>query len=213
LLALFVEGKWLIKRITAALDSYTAAYLQQKAAIDARIASLEGLAEEQARLTRTVEGIKDEIAAQAKSRDNRWAFRKDVYVNLINATTDLIRFYADFRLTLMAAAAMDHNDPEATRHFDQERVEHWNQFRTVTDTLMRHLHLARLATADEVFPALEQTTKDLLTATDLYSLTPEALTSRIMSYFDLRTRLCDAGRKDLWGTPGDELTAEAAKQT
>src|ERR1019366_193506 len=94
LLALFVMGKWLLKRITAALDSYTTAYAQQSASIDARIANLEKLAEEQARLTRTVENIKDEIAAQAKSRDNRWAFRKDVYVNLITATSGLIRAWS-----------------------------------------------------------------------------------------------------------------------
>ena len=93
-LALFVTGKWLVKRITAALDSYTTAYLQQKAAIDARIERLEQLAEEQARLTRTVESIKDEIAAQAKIRDNRWEFRKEVYTNLIRLAVECLRIYA-----------------------------------------------------------------------------------------------------------------------
>jgi hypothetical protein len=92
--ALFVMGKWLLTKITAALNAYVVAYAQETAKIDARIERLEKLAEEQARLTRTVEGIKDEIATQAKSRDNRWAFRKDVYVNLITATSGLIRAWS-----------------------------------------------------------------------------------------------------------------------
>ena len=44
-----------------------------------------------------VERIKDEIAPQAKSRDNRWEFRKDVYVNLITATSGLIRAWSGCR--------------------------------------------------------------------------------------------------------------------
>src|ERR1039457_3040879 len=88
---LVLMGKWLLKQITAALNSYVTAYAQETAKIDARIERLEKLAEEQARLTRTVESIKDEIAAQAKRRDNRWEFRKDVYVNLITASHDLLK--------------------------------------------------------------------------------------------------------------------------
>ena len=84
-LALFIMGKWLLKQITAALNSYVTAYAQQTANIDARIANLEKLTEEQARLTIAVESIKDDIAAQRKSHDNQWAFRKDVYVNLLTA--------------------------------------------------------------------------------------------------------------------------------
>src|ERR1035441_3602085 len=33
-----------------------------------------------------VERIKDEIAAVAKSRDNRWAFRKDIYSGTVKST-------------------------------------------------------------------------------------------------------------------------------
>ena len=61
--ALFIMGRWLLNQI------------------DARIERIEKMAEEQAYLTRTVESIKADIAAQVKSRDNRWAFRKDVYLN------------------------------------------------------------------------------------------------------------------------------------
>src|ERR1035438_5503634 len=37
-----------------------------------------------------LETAKAEIAVKYKSRDNRWEFRKDVYVNLIEATSDMI---------------------------------------------------------------------------------------------------------------------------
>ena len=79
--ALFIIGRWLLNQITAALNSFVTAYAQETAEIDARIERIEKMAEEQAYLTRTVESIKADIAAQVKSRDNRWAFRKDVYLN------------------------------------------------------------------------------------------------------------------------------------
>src|ERR1035441_451151 len=89
-LALFVMVKWLLGQITAALNSYVSAYAQQAANIDARIEHLEKLAEEQALLTRTVESIKDEIAAARRSQDNRWAFQRDVYVKLVLTISEII---------------------------------------------------------------------------------------------------------------------------
>jgi|ERR1022692_4857381 50S ribosomal subunit-associated GTPase HflX len=129
---LVLMGKWLLKQITAALNSYVTAYAQETAKIDARIERLEKLAEEQARLTRTVESIKDEIAAQAKRRDNRWEFRKDVYVNLINATTDMLAG---------CSALLNSVNKQAT--FQK------NVWPSLT-TFLRHAGLAELATADPV---------------------------------------------------------------
>src|ERR1022692_1488795 len=37
-----------------------------------------------------LEVAKDKIAAEARSRDNRWEFRKNVYVNLVNVTSNLL---------------------------------------------------------------------------------------------------------------------------
>src|ERR1039457_7714504 len=92
-IAVGVMGRWLWRKIDTAVNAYTGKYLEQKATIDARIASLEKLVEEQARLTRTVESIKDEIAAQRKSRDNRWAFRKDIYCSTVKALFMVIYGY------------------------------------------------------------------------------------------------------------------------
>ena len=69
----FIMGKWLWSKINAAL-SYMAAYGQETAKIDARIVRLEQLAEEQARLTRTVESIKNEFSALAKRRVTNGSF-------------------------------------------------------------------------------------------------------------------------------------------
>jgi len=192
--ALFLMGKWLLARINDALKSYVTAYAQESAKIDARIQHLEKLAEEQARLTRTVESIKDEIAAQAKSRDNRWEFQKDVYLSLINDTTALIRFYMNI-LRLNA----------------EERTEHIGEFRAATDALMVHLCHARLAMAVEVFDAVVKTTGDLVGSVDSASLSDDAIGLKIRTYVDLRNQLCIAGRKDLWGTPEAEAKTDEAK--
>ena len=113
------------------------------------------------------------------------------------------------RLASANAPVVDSADAEAARLAEGKKLEDWKDFHTVTDTLMNHFYLARLATADEVFAALESTTKDLLSPPDLYSLDPEALTRKIAAYIEFRNRLCDAGRKDLWGTPETEARAES----
>lgn len=58
-----------------------------------------------------VESIKDEVAAQAKSRDNRWEFRKEVYTNLIRLAVEFLRIYA----TLLTYTPKLSSDNEATR--------------------------------------------------------------------------------------------------
>jgi hypothetical protein len=146
LLALFVGGKWLIKRITAALDSYTTAYLQQKAAIDARIERLEQLAEEQARLTRTVESIKDEIAAQAKSRDNRWAFRKDVYVKLVFTISEIINRIAAVAAIPPPAAP----GPQGRQPHIELLKENMDRLLDLQRDFLSYTAIAPLAMADEI---------------------------------------------------------------
>lgn len=89
-LAGFVMSKWLWRKINAALESYTTAYFNGQAAIDVRIRNLEKLAEERARLTRTEESVKDEIAAQRRLENNRWDFKKDVYLNLVTLGFELL---------------------------------------------------------------------------------------------------------------------------
>jgi hypothetical protein len=213
--ALWIMGGWLLKRITAALDSYTTAYLQQKAAIDARIANLEKLAEEQARLTRTVESIKDEIAAQAKSRDNRWEFRKEVYVNLITATSGLIRAWSGVATNMSEASRLKHEQIPLTdlrmagvikrlNSDIDDQVAHGNVFAT-------YVSLSPLAIAEDVVP-LVTSTWERFKELDLSS--PELIAANMpekqKTLGELLRALQAAGRKDLWGTPEPEAKAGPA---
>ena len=213
--ALWIMGGWLLKRITAALDSYTTAYLQQKAAIDARIANLEKLAEEQARLTRTVESIKDEIAAQAKSRDNRWEFRKEVYVNLITATSGLIRAWSGVATNMSEASRLKHEQIPLTdlrmagvikrlNSDIDDQVAHGNVFAT-------YVSLSPLAIAEDVVP-LVTSTWERFKELDLSS--PELIAANMPEkqkiLGELLRKLQAAGRKDLWGTPEPEAKAGPA---
>jgi hypothetical protein len=112
LLAVVVMGRWLRSKNNTALDSYMTAYGQESARIDARIQHLEKLVEEQARFARTVETIKDDIGAQRKLHDNRWGFRKDVYVRLIDSVVDLIGVYS----RVLSLRAILQTQPEAPIH-------------------------------------------------------------------------------------------------
>jgi hypothetical protein len=208
LLALLVTGKWLLKKINAALDSYTTAYLHQKAAIDARIASLEKLVAEQARLTRAVESIKDEIAAKAKSRDNQWEFRKDVYVNLLTSITDVISALAqlhDLQVQFPVKLANPDGDLQKTLE------DHRTTFRSASATFNRYAALAPLAIADSVLSVTMALDKQLPA---FFLSNPERATSllnAIANFNTARYALQVAGRKDLWDTLETQTESAAAE--
>ena len=213
-LALFVMGKWLLKQITAVLNSYVTAYAQETAKIDARMKRLEQLAEEQARLTRTVETIKDEISAQARSRDNRWAFRKDVYVNLISATSALVTAYSGIATSVKHADQLKRDGTPATDPQMQDVMQHHaasvGDFRTHRITYKTYLALSPLAIAEDVVPLATSTWEQVK---DLTFTTPELIEAnvpQILAALDtLILKLQKAGRKDLWGTPESEAKAQA----
>lgn len=207
---LVLMGRWLLARITKLLDSYSTAYLNQKASIDARIDHLEKLIEEQARLTRTVESIKAEFAALAKAQDNRWAFRKELYVNLIQTISELMQIDAILVLKLMAnSVAHDPTQLPLPKHWEiesliQRREKCGNDFYKLTA-------LSPLAMAEEVVPLVMKTYHSNFPSphpsTETFLAT---LRLSLTSLSELLTELQRAGRKDLWGTPGDEARAEGA---
>jgi hypothetical protein len=201
--ALIVMGKWLLHQLTAALNSYVTTYAQETAKIDARIERLEKLAEEQARLTRTVESIKDEIAAQAKSRDNRWAFRKEIYVHLVNATSRLIR--AEVGLMTCAQSYSKSNDPSELnrgKEFVDERTKALEDFITI-------LNLAPLAVADSLSIPM-QAIRPPFSTVDIRQPDSEKLCRETkVTLGNFLLLLQEAGRKDLWGTPVLESKSEA----
>lgn len=191
-------GKWLRKKIDAALESYITAYVNGQAAIDVRIRNLEKLAEEQARLTRTVETIKDEIAAGAKNRDNRWAFRKDVYVNLIKITGILVQAYTDI---LTFGWDYEKTDPSTRPALFDKLQGFMSQYNAAMREFDEQAALAPLATADDVLSVISQFNGE---AFQVFfrpgdPTFEDVLQRQIKATYAMRTRLQAAGRKELWG--------------
>jgi hypothetical protein len=185
--ALWITGQWLLKQITTTLTSYLTAYAQETAKIDARMERLQLLAEEQARLTRTVETIKDEIAAQAKSRDNRWEFRKEIYVNLVNSLTYLITSYG---YALVAAKEAPVISPEINQ-----------RIKTALDQFLSHVYLAPLATADRVLHLIQAQVPNFVKISETDLATAEGYAEFIQILVELRQDLCAEAHNDLWPTP------------
>lgn len=198
--AVLLIAKWLLKQISTALNSYVTAYTSAQASIDARNRNLEKLAEEQSRLIRIAETIKDEIAAQAKSRDNRWAFRKEVYCHLIKTTSELI--------SNLSEIGHEHIRQHETEPLEKRRME-------LTKELMNLVRLAPLATADNVVNALEAA-KDKISGAVIDFQSREwqqQTTETIVALEDLLKTFQDSGRKDLWDTTKPEAKAETGESS
>lgn len=193
--ALWITGKWLLKQITAALNSYMTAYAQEAAKIDARIGHLEKLAEEQARLTRTVESIKDEIAAQAKSRDNRWAFRKDVYFKLVFTTSEIINRIAAVDVISQPAAP---NAPLRQPRIDLLK-ENMDRLVELQREFLSYTAIAPLAMAEKVAELVGIAVRDLQRF-DMFDASGSKQCAIILQ--ELLAQLQTAGCKELWGEFG-----------
>lgn len=152
-----------------------------------------------------LERMKDETAAQAKSRDNRWEFLKEVYVNLLNAATDLIDIYA--QASSYAPRLSGPHSEQITLRFQSLTTA----YKEALSRFLRHADVAPLALADEVAPLVSAATEQLRRPIDWQS--PEVHTdfeAKAMAMKLLGEKLQTAGRKDLWGTPEVEAKAGAA---
>jgi hypothetical protein len=183
-------AKWLWGKIDKALESYANAYAQESAKIEARIGSLEKLVEEQARLTRTVETIKDQIAAERRIENNRWDFKRDVYLNLVTLGFELLGHLDHAQQFLGASPTEDQLGPVSK----------------CLDSFTRYACIAELATADELSPVLDDIKDQLTNTPDMRG--PEA--SAILTEYTAHLRekivkIRTAGRRDLWGGTGPLL--------
>jgi hypothetical protein len=156
-----------------------------------------------------VENIKDEIAAQAKSRDNRWAFRKDVYVRIVVAVLDL---NGVFSTILTARRNLRTPMP------DEARKDIWETLQKACLDLGPKAHeyhiafsLARLATADSILgPSIEAEAN--LYPDDEGVEYDTRLQKQISELSTLLREVFVAARKDLWETPEPEVKTEAANR-
>jgi len=187
-------GLWLWRKIDKALESYSTAYANGQAAIDVRIRNLEKLAEEQARLTRIVEGIKDEIGAQRRLENNRWDFKREVYLNLVTLGFELL----------------GHLD-NTQQFLDEPTTEHQPEpLNKCLDSFTRYACIAELATADELKPVLDEIKDQLTNTPDMHGPGAAAILKEYTAHLRERVvRIRTAGRKELWGD--SDPKAEVAK--
>jgi hypothetical protein len=150
---------------------------------------------------RQLELHKAERAAKYKSQDNRWEFRKDVYVNLLTSITDCILVLAQFHdLQMLFPAKSDNPDVAFRKRLTDQRAI----FMSASARFIRYADQAPLADiAGSVFPIITALDRQLPA---FFASEPERATSlQIIADFNTaRSALQDAGRKDLWGTPENE---------
>jgi len=146
-----------------------------------------------------IERIKDEIAAQAKSRDNRWAFRKEIYVRVVNAVTDLQHGYDALQeYHRQATSADDASIMSGAKRLQQlgpELVSRTHEF-------FMSANLAPLATADELIAPIEGLREEIFNSGD--PLSPEfqkIVREKRQKLQVLIEQIQKAGRKDLWEIP------------
>ena|SRR5450759_1794136 len=165
-----------------------------------------------------VERVKAEIAAKYRSQDTQWAFRKDVYVNLITATSGLIRACSGVATNMSEANRLKHEQIPLTdlrmagvikrlNSDIDDYVAHGNVFAT-------YFSLSPLAIAEDVVPLVKSTWErfrelDLSSPLSSPELIAANMPEQLKTLGELLRRLQVAGRKDLWGTPEPEAKAGA----
>jgi hypothetical protein len=161
-----------------------------------------------------VEIAKAEIAAKYRSQDNRWAFRKDVYVNLITTISGLIGACSDVATNMTRFHQLKQEltpltDPRMTAVLEglktniDDQIAHGNVFAT-------YVSLSPLAIAEDVVPLVTSTWEKF---EDLDLSTPELIAANMpekqKTLGELLRKLQAAARKDLWGTPETEAKTGA----
>jgi len=150
-----------------------------------------------------VEVAKAKIAAEYRSKDNRWEFQKNVYVKLLTSITDIILALARINeLQPLSSALPDNSDL-------QKRLEvHRTNLLSASATFSQNASLAPLAVANSVLPVVMTLEKKL--PRWILSDPDRAATNQTLADFNVaRDALQEAGRKDLWGD--SELEAADAK--
>jgi hypothetical protein len=148
---------------------------------------------------------KAELAAKYKSQDNRWAFKKDLYVDLIKTTHDILKNLHNMAYAITLKNAPEESLRNLARQMFETDVPH---FQASIKDLTTYAALAPLATADDVLPLLTAAADQVFREVNVNA--PDA-TDRIQGQLKalraLLNELQAAGRNDLWGD--SELKAKA----
>jgi hypothetical protein len=142
-----------------------------------------------------VEVKKAEIATQAKSRDNRWEFRKTVYVKLLADLEEMVA------LNFVALDCLSKGQTIFSSDYTQKYNAAIKQFSISAN-------LAPLAASDKILPLVKSVLGRLKGLGDpALPNSTDLLTKTNQIYLDLREQLQAAGHEDLWGTPDPEVKA------
>lgn len=141
-----------------------------------------------------VEISKAEIAAKYRSQDNRWAFRKDVYVNLIKVAYDLQALLMELQLRIEHRASVSNESRQQTFLDTHGKIKE----------LLSWGNLAPLAKADDVLPILAASFGHIFQPPSTDGDAAELLMQRLLGLDTVIAKLQAAGRKDLWDTPETE---------
>lgn len=156
-----------------------------------------------------IERIKDEIAAEARSRDNRWEFRKDVYSDLIRTTCNLLTLFNE-SLAINQTYLSNPTEAQFEQDFKDQLTAFHPRMRAAVVEYFILSNLSHLATADWLSQRFVKLSPMLNPSIKLAS--PEFTTTIVAAIDELNATLktlCEAGRKDLWDTPEPEAKDEA----
>jgi hypothetical protein len=160
-----------------------------------------------------VERIKAEIAARYKSYDNQWAFRKDIYVNVIKATSDLIQFFVVLAGQQDRDTLADDSLSDANKEaLDKRRMNQALRAEGAAYEFITHTNLAHLAMADGMIEVIRRLQEEVFSEIDHASPQCKAqITAKKVVLEGLLQQLCSAGRAELWGDqnpsqPGNTVT-------
>jgi hypothetical protein len=106
-----------------------------------------------------IERMKAETAARYKSLDNNWAFRKDVYINLIKATIKLESAIHEVGRQVTTYHELSTATPVHTFNLETARqrlYEATKRLCSLQDAFTITAYLAPIATADDVLPLIEE---------------------------------------------------------
>ena len=155
----------------------------------------------------TVESIKDEIAAQRRSYDNRWAFRKDVYVNLIKLVSDLVHLRLGFLQLANLQRALAPTDGVELQAVHEQKAANLRRYRAVLKQYINQVAIAPLAMADNVIVALKLPQPTLIGSTQPDPIEEQQIRQEVSALNDILRTLAEGGRKDLWGAPEPQAKA------
>jgi hypothetical protein len=145
-----------------------------------------------------IEIRKAEIAARYKSQDNRWTFRKDLYVRLMASAIELTETYhtiLDSRRSLRTTLT------DEQRRVTQDKLDKaYSDFPLAVREFASSVFLAPIATADTIWRQAFQTEIVPIAAQN----DPQydaALNGQINVLSGLLIQIQNAARKDLWDIP------------